>query len=191
MLRRTGRALKRKTRKLLLPDTPQQGEARALEEIAEKYNCDSSIVDVGANDGWKASNSALFVKRGWRAILIEPLPERRKPMVCRSPHNPVRVQTEVLTNILRAQQFPKHFGILLVDAEGMDVEVLCGVEFSKYRPRLLVTEEYEWNMEKHAAKYSLLIRNGYSLVQKLGYNTILVDRRYLYYLPEIPLPSAV
>jgi hypothetical protein len=46
-------------------------------------------------------------------------------------------------------------------------------------------------MEKHAAKYSLLIRNGYSLVQKLGYNTILVDRRYLYYLPEIALPSAV
>jgi FkbM family methyltransferase len=32
------------------------------------------VVDVGANDGFYSSNSYPFIKRGWRALLIEPHP---------------------------------------------------------------------------------------------------------------------
>lgn len=88
----------------------------------------------------------------------------------------VKVKTDRLTELLRQQQAPKQPGILLVDCEGMDYEALLGLDFSQYRPTVVVTEEYEWEPAKHAAKYSLLIRNGYSLSQKIGCNTIWLDR---------------
>jgi len=88
----------------------------------------------------------------------------------------VKVRTETLTDILRAQQAPSQPGILLVDCEGMDYETLLGLDFSCYRPTVVVTEEYEWEPDKLASKYSLLVRNGYSLSQKVGCNTIWVDR---------------
>lgn len=90
--------------------------------------------------------------------------------------NSVKVQVDTLTNILRRHDAPAS-GLLLVDCEGMDYEVLCGLDFSVFRPTIIVTEEYELCAEKHAAKYSLLICNEYSLVQKAGCNTIWVDRR--------------
>jgi FkbM family methyltransferase len=88
----------------------------------------------------------------------------------------VKVKTETLSNILREQQAPRYPGMLLVDCEGMDYEVLLGLDFSQFRPTIITTEEYEWEPRKHAAKYSLLIQNNYSLVQKAGCNTIWVDR---------------
>jgi FkbM family methyltransferase len=88
----------------------------------------------------------------------------------------VKVKTDTLTNILEANQAPDHPGILLVDCEGMDYEALLGLDFSRFRPTVLVTEEYEWEPWKHAAKYTLLIHNSYSLVQKVGCNTIWIDR---------------
>jgi FkbM family methyltransferase len=88
----------------------------------------------------------------------------------------IRVKTETLTDILRRHKAPNVFGLLLVDTEGLDFEVLDGLDLSQFRPTVIVTEEYEWNTDKHAAKYSLLIKNGFSLVQKIGCNTIWVDR---------------
>ncbi|HET6266910.1 MAG TPA: FkbM family methyltransferase [Acidobacteriota bacterium] len=87
-----------------------------------------------------------------------------------------RIRTETLTNILSQYKAPSAFGLLLVDTEGFDFEVLDGLDFSQFRPRIIVTEEYEWDIDKHAAKYSLLVKNRYSLVQKIGFNTIWLDR---------------
>ena len=88
----------------------------------------------------------------------------------------VKVKTETLSNILREYDAPHCPGILLVDCEGMDYEVLLGLDFEQFRPTMIATEEYEWEPAKHAAKYGLLIQNNYSLVQKVGCNTVWVDR---------------
>ncbi|HLJ15260.1 MAG TPA: FkbM family methyltransferase [Bryobacteraceae bacterium] len=88
----------------------------------------------------------------------------------------VKVKTDTLSNILRDHDAPSRPGILLVDCEGMDYEVLLGLEFAQFRPTLIATEEYEWEPAKHAAKYGLLIQNNYSLVQKVGCNTVWMDR---------------
>jgi len=88
----------------------------------------------------------------------------------------VTVRTETLTNVLREQSAPPSPGLLLVDCEGFDFEVLAGLDFSLFRPTIIATEEYEWEPRKHAAKYGLLIENNYSLVQKIGCNTIWIDR---------------
>jgi FkbM family methyltransferase len=88
----------------------------------------------------------------------------------------VSVRTDTLTNILKRYQAPNRPGILLGDSEGMDYEVLLGLDFEQFRPTVIVTEEYEWEPEKHAEKYALLIRANYSLVQKIGCNTLWIER---------------
>jgi FkbM family methyltransferase len=88
----------------------------------------------------------------------------------------VEVKTDTLTNILANQKVPGRPGILLVDCEGMDYEVLLGLDLVRFRPTIIVTEEYEWEPSKHAAKYDLLIHANYSLFQKVGCNTIWIDR---------------
>ena len=91
----------------------------------------------------------------------------------------ILVEIDTLTNILATHDRPADFGLLLIDAEGMDYEVLSGLDFSRYRPTVIVTEEYRSNPEKHAAKYQLLSNNGYILHVSLnGINTIWVERTY-------------
>jgi FkbM family methyltransferase len=88
----------------------------------------------------------------------------------------VKVRTETITNILRQCSAPNQPGILSVDCEGMDYEALLGLDIQQFRPTIIVTEEYEWEPQKHAAKYALLINANYSLVQKIGCNTLWIDR---------------
>lgn len=86
----------------------------------------------------------------------------------------ILVQVDTLTNILDGQRWPAQFPILLVDAEGMDYEVLLGLDFKKYQPRIIVTEEYVSNPEKHQNKYALLRSMGYTYHSLVAYNTIWV-----------------
>lgn len=87
-------------------------------------------------------------------------------------NNYVEVVVDTLTNILTEAQFPQDFSLLLVDAEGMDYEVLLGLDFDKFQPRIIVTEDYEVNPEKHQKKFQLLENNGYTLAEHVGCNTI-------------------
>ena len=80
----------------------------------------------------------------------------------------ISVKTETLTTILDQTAWPTDFGLLLVDAEGMDYEVLCGLDFARYEPAVIVTEDYVSNPAKHAAKYDLLRANRYRLHHVTG-----------------------
>jgi FkbM family methyltransferase len=71
---------------------------------------------------------------------------------------PVKVRT--LTTVLDECDAPRDFSLLLVDAEGMDHEVLSGLDLTRYRPRVIVTED---DPEHLAAKYGLLQERGYVL----------------------------
>ena len=97
----------------------------------------------------------------------------------------IKVATDTLTNILENNNFPNDFSLLLIDTEGMDYEVLCGLNFNKFLPRVIVTEEYQHNHEKHIRKYDLLLQNGYSLVEKIGCNTIWVQKYLLVTQPQL------
>jgi FkbM family methyltransferase len=61
----------------------------------------------------------------------------------------VDVAVEPVEAILDRVEFPRDFGILLVDTEGMDYEVLRGVAFERHSPRIILTEEYILNPDKH------------------------------------------
>ena len=55
----------------LFKDTTFKGEFRAMQKLLGQ-DCPRIIVDVGAHNGFYASNSYPYVARGWRAVLIEP-----------------------------------------------------------------------------------------------------------------------
>lgn len=84
----------------------------------------------------------------------------------------IDVVVTTLTDELRQYGFPRDFSLLLVDAEGMDYEVLCGLDFAEFQPRVILTEEYPHNPEKHQRKYDLLASNGYQFRLLLGCNSL-------------------
>lgn len=84
------------------------------------------------------------------------------------------IEVDTLTNVLRSCDAPADFSVLSVDAEGMDYEVLKGLDFSQFRPRIVISEEYVQNEKKHNDKYALLENNGYTRFCQLGCNTIWV-----------------
>jgi FkbM family methyltransferase len=81
----------------------------------------------------------------------------------------IMVRVERLTDVLAAQQIQPDFGLLTVDVEGMDLEVLQGLDFSRWRPRIIITEDYP---PKLPAKAELLKKNGYQLQTQVGVNSI-------------------
>jgi FkbM family methyltransferase len=84
----------------------------------------------------------------------------------------VEVDCRRLATLLENEGVAGRFGLLMVDAEGMDLEVLQSADFSRARPRLIVTEEYE---PKAAAKHELLRSLGYELRERIGANTFWLD----------------
>jgi FkbM family methyltransferase len=81
----------------------------------------------------------------------------------------VLVPMETLADVLSARQIPHDFGVLSIDTEGMDYEVLLGLQCPVWRPRLIITEDYK---PKEAAKADYLNENGYRLRARIFGNTI-------------------
>ena len=86
----------------------------------------------------------------------------------------ILVKVETLSDILLEQKIPADFGVLSVDVEGMDYEVLLGLDFSRWRPRLIITEDYE---PKEAKKSEWLTRQDYRLVMPIAGNTLWQSNR--------------
>lgn len=92
----------------------------------------------------------------------------------RSPRS-MAVPVTTLNRLCTDYRVPSVFGLLLVDAEGMDLEVLRGLDASKHRPLIVCTERYLHRPDKEAAKADLL--RGWGLVQHgaVGWNDLWVD----------------
>ena len=177
---------------ILWRDTTHNGEFRTMWRLLTP-DTPKVVVDVGANDGFYGSNSFPFVARGWRAVLIEPHPvafarlqkrfARASRVTClnvacaeSSGKRPLYLGTDpslstlcTLADVLSARQIPHDFGVLSIDTEGMDYEVLLGLQCPVWRPRLIITEDYK---PKEAAKADYLNENGYRLRARIFGNTI-------------------
>lgn len=70
----------------------------------------------------------------------------------------VVVPVERLDTVLAAQKIPADFAVLSIDTEGMDYEVLMGLDMKVWRPRVIVTEDYA---PKDAKKADYLRSAGY------------------------------
>lgn len=86
----------------------------------------------------------------------------------------VLVPVERLDAVLAAQNVPRDFEVLSIDTEGMDYEVLLGLDLNLWRPRLIVTEDYA---PKDAKKADYLRAGGYRLERNLGGNAFWISGR--------------
>lgn len=91
----------------------------------------------------------------------------------------VDVEVTTLTDLLASHRWPHDFAMLLIDAEGMDYEVLQGLDFNRFRPRIVVTEEYISNPEKHRNKYRLLLDRDYTFYKMVGCNTFWIANEWV------------
>ena len=81
----------------------------------------------------------------------------------------VDVRVERLTDLLDAHGVPADFAFLSVDTEGHDLHVLRGLDFTRYRPHLVLTETDDVTEPE---KRALLTANGYRLATEVGVNTL-------------------
>jgi FkbM family methyltransferase len=81
----------------------------------------------------------------------------------------VTVQVERLADVLARHRFPSRFGVLSIDTEGMDLEVLRGLDLGQWRPQVIFTEDFA---PKDAEKAALLQSHGYRLIGPVDSNTL-------------------
>jgi hypothetical protein len=84
------------------------------------------------------------------------------------------VEVDTLSSILDREGFDSNIGILKVDAESWDYFVLMGLDFSRHTPKVIVTEEYLWDVDLTISKHLLLEGNSYVNLGFVGYNSIWV-----------------
>ncbi|MBC8001574.1 MAG: FkbM family methyltransferase [Opitutaceae bacterium] len=80
----------------------------------------------------------------------------------------VPVVVERLETILARLEIPPEFGILSIDTEGLDCEVLLGLHLNIWRPRLIVTEDFG---PKDSKKALYLEGRDYRLAGKIAANS--------------------
>ncbi len=86
------------------------------------------------------------------------------------------IYTKPLQEILIDNRIPKNFELLSIDVEGSDLDVLLGIDFSCYRPKVVCVENWEvskgitavCNSEIHL----FLVNNKYQLSAWSGFSTI-------------------
>jgi FkbM family methyltransferase len=84
----------------------------------------------------------------------------------------IHVKVERLTDVLQNAGCPQEFSLLSTDTEGFDLEVFRGLDFQKFRPQFILTEQYAEEPQKDAAKFALLKENGYRFIRQIGCNSL-------------------
>ncbi|MFH1562209.1 MAG: FkbM family methyltransferase [Nitrospirota bacterium] len=93
-------------------------------------------------------------------------------------YNSVKVKADTLTHILQAYNIQK-IDFLSIDVEGVEMDVLLGLDFRLYQPQLILLEDKHLYLKKHL----FLKQQGYKLVRRLNRNC--------WYIPKATQPPPV
>ena len=83
----------------------------------------------------------------------------------------IDVDCDTLTNILDDAKIDNKFAVLKVDTESWDYYVFKGLDFNKYQPEYIISEDYFFDMSTTKQKYCLLEDSGYVLLGWVAHNT--------------------
>lgn len=104
-----------------------------------------TVVDIGAGDGVRSSNTFALVQSGWQVLGVE-YDSRKAGLLAqnysfypKSRSCRFLVSSANVVNLLKAYSIEKDFGILSLDIDGCDYWVLDAI-LSEFRPRLVVSE---------------------------------------------------
>jgi len=162
-------------------------------------------VDIGANHPKECSNTWRLYERGWRGLLIEPLPDTWGNLLLTRPEDylcpvaasnttgfstlrvarsvssmrpdwnigdveSIPIQIDTLKNILSF--YPQvdwtKTDLCSIDVEGHEKEVLEGIDWKNFHPRVIVIEYRDYDAEKfgedNSAQWKDIIQsNGYQM----------------------------
>jgi hypothetical protein len=153
------------------------------------------VVDIGAGNGVRWSNSYALLLEGWRVIGIE-ADQQKFSLLTRVYRNSprahaahCRAEPENIVSLFRSLDIEKNFSVLSLDIDGNDYWVLETI-LSSFRPSLIVTEinekipppirfvikyDPDFTLRHHFYGYSiasladLCARHGYGILE-LEYN---------------------
>jgi hypothetical protein len=109
----------------------------------------SVVVDIGASDGITWSNSRLLVELGWRGVLIEADPGRfaHLALVSKAFEDAALIRgfanPDNVCGMLRAHGVPPEFGVLSLDIDSFDHDVLAAL-LAEFQPRIICAEFNEY-----------------------------------------------
>jgi FkbM family methyltransferase len=115
---------------------------------------------------------SLNVGVGDNTMLSSLVQEDNEYMVSTRSGRTVEVTVYRLRDLLREREWPEDYGVLLVDTEGYDAQVLSEAGLDRWRPRVIITEEYLFNLDSLRSKHELLWRAGYAPFKRTGDNMI-------------------
>jgi FkbM family methyltransferase len=84
----------------------------------------------------------------------------------------VLCESVALSTILKECDIPNKFELLSIDVEGHEIEVLNSLDFTIYKPSLIVVEMHDFDLShpKNNSIYTKLLSNGYSMKSYLTPN---------------------
>lgn len=172
----------------------QQILSKYIDELLPQDH-DRTIVDIGAGNGVRWSNSYALLLKGWRVLGVE-ADQKKFSLLTRVYRNSAqakavhcRVEPENIVSLLQSLEIGKNFSVLSLDIDGNDYWVLDAI-LSNFRPGLIVTEinekipppiryvvkyDPDFTLRHHFYGYSiasladLCARHGYGVLE-LEYN---------------------
>ena len=172
----------------------QQILSKYIEELLPKDH-PRTIVDIGAGNGVRWSNSYALLLQGWRVLGIEADRQKFSLLTRVYQHSPKAhavhccAEPENIVSLFRSLDIEDKFSVLSLDIDGNDYWVLDAI-LSNFRPGLIVTEINEkipppiryvvkydpaFTLRHHFYGYSvasledLCARHGYGILE-LEYN---------------------
>ena len=122
------------------------GEDAILQKVISEYpDIPHSYVDVGAGDGISMSNTYRLALQQWEGLCLELDGERFADLAERYAELPkvrldrTRVSPDNICDTLRAHAIPRDFGILSLDIDSYDHDVLASL-LENFSPRVIVAE---------------------------------------------------
>lgn len=95
----------------------------------------------------------------------------------RYPYGPALLVPVVTLDSILAEAGVRHVEFLSVDVEGAEVDVLSGLSFDRYRPKLILLEDFADDLDRHR----FMRARDYKRVRRTGNNS--------WYVPaEMPFP---
>lgn len=133
------------------------------------------VVQAGCSDA--PGTLKLYHGKGGEGSEVATLSDRKDPWFDRVRGDTFdTISVRLLTDIVAEAGIDPPIGILKIDTESWDYRVLKGFDLKRFRPQVIVTEEYLWSIDESIAKYELLDSCGYTNVGFAGYNSVWVHR---------------
>jgi FkbM family methyltransferase len=92
-----------------------------------------------------------------------------------------RVKVTTLDKVLHSAGLER-FDFLSLDVEGHEIQVLCGLDFEKFRPALILIEDHLRDLSRHR----FLAERGYKLVKRTHLNNWYVLRDCDFQMSSLP-----